>query len=102
MAVVTAPTTVTLVADTAATVEVSGVWSHLCILPLTASQVVYARGDGTAVLKADSNYACPPTPADPTCVPVATANGTSTTVSLISHTPGDVQVRVCGAGCDCC
>lgn len=89
----TAPTTVTLTAGTAATVSVSGVWSNLYVLPLTAGVVAYARGDGaTAVAKTDGAWACPAAPAEPTRIPVSSTDGENTTVSVICASNCDVHV----------
>lgn len=92
-----APITATLVADTAQTVTVDGVWNSLEIIPLaTATQVVWAISDGSTATKGTGReYACPPYWV--TKVPGRSTNGTTTTVSIISATAGAVQVRFpCG------
>lgn len=84
------PQTVTLVANTAQDVTFPGCYSSLVVRPLTASQVVYARGDGTtAVGAADGCWAA--TDVLPTRVPCV-FDGTNTVVSVISATAGPVQV----------
>jgi hypothetical protein len=86
------PTTVTLVAATAQAVTIDGIYSSLEVIPLAAAQQVFARGDGvTATAGTSLEYACPA--GRVTRVPTGSANGTTTVVSLISATGGQVQVR---------
>lgn len=86
------PTTVTLVADTAQTVSLDGVWPFIEIVPLASGQQVFARGDGVTATKGTSlEYAC--IAGDVTRVPAYSSNGTSTSVSIISATAGQCQVR---------
>lgn len=86
------PTTATLVASTAQTVTLDGVWNSVEVVPLAAGQVVFALGTGgTATAGTGLEYACPPARA--TRVPAFSTNGTTTAVSIISATAGQVQVR---------
>lgn len=86
------PLTVTLVAATAQSATIDGIYSSLEVIPLAAAQQVFARGDGvTATQGTSTEYACPQ--GRPTRIPTASANGTTTVVSLISATAGQVQVR---------
>jgi len=91
------PATITLTADTVATITVRGDYSRLAVRPLATGQIVFVRGDGTnPVIGADMNYCAPPIPAEETVVPAATDGGT-TSLRLVSATAGMVFVdKPCG------
>lgn len=87
------PVTATLVADTAQTVSIDGVWNSLEIIPVaTATQVVWAIGDGTVATKGTGKeYVAAPYWV--TRIPTKSTDGITTSVSIISATAGQVQVR---------